>query len=980
MPPPAVSPVSWRAFRITAGFASTAVTTSGPAGRISTQPPSRFAPRRVRRTTSVVDLAWRLWIPLRRSLSPRELLARAAPAAALPQTPRSAGHRRSARGPGRVYAAIVALVAGSRPAPGSARSPSSSALRSRTAAPQPARATCRQHVSGGEARPPVPCPRAGRFTRSLRLPGGSRGCCTSTPTSCTTCIRSCPAITCADSGISRRTKSSWWEGPPRQALRAGAAVPEPRRVRMGSVARRRWIRSQCAALFGIWRSCSRAWRRRLVRDGRVAARSRSRSTAASCARPPALRRQQDVARLHRHGSRRGDAFAAVALVAPRVARARGRSGLSRRLAYAALGAWPAVRLHGSASCRTRSSSGSSASSPARRGRAARRAVRRRLARLRPRDARRGQPRRTSVRGGTGSSSCCVGPAIHWAFSASCSSSAQTTGGVTTSLLSCCNGRHPSWSIRRPSHAATGRRARRRKRAQPGAAVRRPDSRFLTASSSQTRPYDVPRPAELHSDRRADRELPGKSRTGRRAAPAETITALIVDAPLPEDVRSALRPAICQPRCAAPLIVRSSAVGEDSRAASFAGQLDSIAGITPGDALEQAHRPGVGVALVGARAGLPAARGVKLAGMGVIVQRQIDAQLSGVLFTRLPKPDRRDADRVLRAAWARRSSAGRRSRHASRSSRRDCRWLVQCRPSGRAPDAHLLTQRHHRSRRWPRSAWRSKRLRRAAGHRVDDRRATAQLWIVQARPITTPVEGAAVRRPRPCRWSNANVNENFPRADLAAALLDRPRRLLPLLPQSRSRLRDLADDVSRDGPAAAPDHRRARRADVLQPDSIHAVLRSAPFGDLLAASFNQFVGAEQADDRGQGRPSHGRGLGRPRQTRRSSRCIAAKTAWQYLFLTRRVERSSDRVDAFAARTHPDAPAAAVRCGAAATISRLPRHPLPPLEDASLADAGSMVCYGAAAAAASRARFRQGPAGAAQLPAQGAARIWSAASRL
>ena len=30
-------------------------------------------------------------------------------------------------------------------------------------------------------------------------------------------------------------------------------------------------------------------------------------------------------------------------------------------------------------------------------------------------------------------------------------------------------------------------------------------------------------------------------------------------------------------------------------------------------------------------------------------------------------------------------------------------------------------------------------------------------------------------------------------------------------------------------------------------SIHSVLRSAPFGDLLAASFNQFVGAEETSD-------------------------------------------------------------------------------------------------------------------------------------
>ena len=80
-------------------------------------------------------------------------------------------------------------------------------------------------------------------------------------------------------------------------------------------------------------------------------------------------------------------------------------------------------------------------------------------------------------------------------------------------------------------------------------------------------------ADLHDPIAALTEkLPGKSRTAVSCA-AETITALIVDAPLPEDVRSALDqhlPALLP----GPFIVRSSAIGEDSSVASFAGQLDS----------------------------------------------------------------------------------------------------------------------------------------------------------------------------------------------------------------------------------------------------------------------------------------------------------------------------------------------------------------------------------------------------------------------
>ena len=66
------------------------------------------------------------------------------------------------------------------------------------------------------------------------------------------------------------------------------------------------------------------------------------------------------------------------------------------------------------------------------------------------------------------------------------------------------------------------------------------------------------------------------------------------------------------------IVRSSAVGEDSPDASFAGQLDSIPGVTTPDALRDAIAR-VWASQRSARVlAYQAARGITLAGMGVIM--------------------------------------------------------------------------------------------------------------------------------------------------------------------------------------------------------------------------------------------------------------------------------------------------------------------------------------------------------------------------
>src|SRR5262249_39448802 len=80
-------------------------------------------------------------------------------------------------------------------------------------------------------------------------------------------------------------------------------------------------------------------------------------------------------------------------------------------------------------------------------------------------------------------------------------------------------------------------------------------------------------------------LEGKSVTAVQCA-AETIAALLLESPFPIEIRSALDNEVVS-LLPGPIIVRSSAIGEDSIAASFAGQLDSIGDLSPGDRLQTA---------------------------------------------------------------------------------------------------------------------------------------------------------------------------------------------------------------------------------------------------------------------------------------------------------------------------------------------------------------------------------------------------------
>jgi pyruvate,water dikinase len=102
-------------------------------------------------------------------------------------------------------------------------------------------------------------------------------------------------------------------------------------------------------------------------------------------------------------------------------------------------------------------------------------------------------------------------------------------------------------------------------------------------------------------------------------------------------------------CGAELAVRSSALGEDSVSASFAGEHTSELGVLPGETLREAVRAvwrsafSDGALRYRARLGLG-----QLPRMGVVIQPLINARVAGVLFTRNPFTGVNE--RVIEAAW------------------------------------------------------------------------------------------------------------------------------------------------------------------------------------------------------------------------------------------------------------------------------------------------------------------------------------------
>ncbi len=99
----------------------------------------------------------------------------------------------------------------------------------------------------------------------------------------------------------------------------------------------------------------------------------------------------------------------------------------------------------------------------------------------------------------------------------------------------------------------------------------------------------------------------------------------------------------------PWAVRSSAIGEDSAAASFAGAHLSVLGVVGADAVAEAIRQVQASALDPSALTYREQHGLEdTPRMGVVIQRMVGAEVAGVLFTRNPVTG--ESERVIEASW------------------------------------------------------------------------------------------------------------------------------------------------------------------------------------------------------------------------------------------------------------------------------------------------------------------------------------------
>jgi rifampicin phosphotransferase len=430
--------------------------------------------------------------------------------------------------------------------------------------------------------------------------------------------------------------------------------------------------------------------------------------------------------------------------------------------------------------------------------------------------------------------------------------------------------------------------------------------------------------------------------------AEAIRTLVMTAELPSMIQDELHATVERATGQRVLAVRSSAIGEDGAHASFAGLFDSILGVRSEAELRHALLACWASCWSARALSYRMARRLPFGGMGVIVEQQVAARISGVLFTRAPHglADAAPDDLVIEycgglgdALVSGRVDPYRLVVSPATSAVRQTASPAAEGSGGEgaffAPEQVLELSRL------------ALKLEADLGAPQDIEWAIDQdgvIWILQARPITASSGGGGGRRSREpdVLWSNANVNENFPGPispllySIAEAGYYHYFRSLGLaFGVSRRRLqkmdRRLAGIIGVHG---------ARMYYNLT--NIHAVLRMAPFGERLAAAFNQFVGvhetAAQPVDAASWREHHGRLTQAAELVR-----IAAQTTWQFLFLRRRVRSFEQTVDRFAARVAPE-------CLEGRALGRLADdlHQFLDIrchrwKNASLADTAAMVCY-------------------------------------
>jgi rifampicin phosphotransferase len=430
--------------------------------------------------------------------------------------------------------------------------------------------------------------------------------------------------------------------------------------------------------------------------------------------------------------------------------------------------------------------------------------------------------------------------------------------------------------------------------------------------------------------------------------AQSIRAAITKAPLPGYLLDSLATAVAEELPGKTLIVRSSAVGEDSDRAAFAGMLDSILHVRTATALPDALRCCWASCWSERALFYRLSRGIELQGMGVVVQEQVAARLSGVLFTQSPDAAATGRDVMVVEYCPGLGDAlvsGRINPGRAFISRNRTEWRVESRPESIGPDEPGSLDEAAVS------------LLRDVGLRLETTLGGPQdiewtidlqghFFLLQSRPITA----FAAPSPRPDAgagavsvFSNANVNENYPGpiSPLLYSIAE-----LGYYHYFRNLGRAFGFSSRRIEAMEYPlRHVIAAHAGRMYYNltNIHALLRTAPFGEFLSQSFNHFTGTPATERRTAG-PSPP-GLAGSTLLQGVEVCrIAVQAAWQFLWLPQRLRTFEQTADAFAAAHAPAALAKRslpeLLAGLRGFLDIRCHRWLP----ASLADAASMIGYG------------------------------------
>jgi rifampicin phosphotransferase len=420
-----------------------------------------------------------------------------------------------------------------------------------------------------------------------------------------------------------------------------------------------------------------------------------------------------------------------------------------------------------------------------------------------------------------------------------------------------------------------------------------------------------------------------------------IRAWIHAAPLPEDLKRTIGIAASSLGEGA-IAVRSSAWGEDSAKASFAGQLDTVLNVRGEDAAERAVKE-CWASYWSARAlAYQRRRGTSLRGMGVILQRQVDARVSGVLFTRAPDSREKDAQMLGEYVYglgealvSGRADPGRFLLD------REARCVTRAAPPEAHPEAEAVLSSEHLEKLGRMAAVLEQRL--GAPQDIEwtiDGR--GELYLVQSRPITTGRGAAPAPTHLPSRcvvWSNANINENFPEPvtpflfSIASEGYSRYfRNLAVALGVSEDRLARMEPYLSQVIGA------HGGRLYYNQ-SNLHAILRLAPFGERLAAYFDQFVGADPE------KPEHLPEVqrGRVMEAVEGARFVARLFA-TFVDLDARIREFEQAADDFARTTHPTVLAQKSLTALRDDLRAFCEIRFHRWTNAALADAAAMISYG------------------------------------